>query len=49
MAGWGVLFMITRARPAGDHSVAEEYSFLVPDLTPTNGAQFTGTVKRVAD
>jgi hypothetical protein len=49
VAGGGVLFMITRARLAGDHSVAEEYSFLVPDLMPTNGAQFTGTVKRVAD
>lgn len=44
----GVLFVITRARLEGDHCVAEEYSFLVPDLVPTNGAQFTGTVKRVA-
>jgi hypothetical protein len=49
VAGGGVLFIIIRARLAGDHSVAEEYSFLVPDLMPTNGAQFTGTVKRVAD
>lgn len=49
VAGGGVLFVITRARLAGDHCVAEEYSFLVPDLVPTNGAQFTGTVKRVGD
>jgi hypothetical protein len=41
--------MITRGRLAGDHSVAEEHSFLVPDSVPTNGVQFTGTVKRVAD
>jgi hypothetical protein len=49
VAGGGVVFVITQARLAGDHSIVEEYSFLVPELMPTNGAQFTGTVKRVTD
>ena len=49
VAGGAVVFVITRARLAGDHSVAEEYSFVVPNPMPTNGAQFIGTVKRVAD
>ena len=49
MAGGGVLFVITRARLLGDQLIAEEYSFIVRDLVPANGALFTGNVKRLAD
>ena len=49
VAGGAVMFAITRARMAGGQVIAEEYSFVVRDLVPANGAQVTGTVKRLAD
>lgn len=49
VAGGGVLLVITRARLLDDQLVADEYSFMVRDLAPANGALFTGTVKRLAD
>ena len=49
VAGGGVLFVITRAHLLGEQLIADEYSFIVRDLVPTNGAQFIGTVKRLAD
>lgn len=49
VADGGVLLMITRARLLGDRTIADAYSFIVRDLAPVNGAQFTGTVKRLGD
>jgi hypothetical protein len=49
VAGGGVMFVITRARVDGDVALALEYSFLVRDTVPVNGAHFTGSVRRISE
>lgn len=50
VADGGVLFVITRAsRRDGGAALAEEYSFMLRDLMPGNGAYFTGIVRRISD
>jgi len=49
LAGGGVLFVITRVSMADGEARAEAYSLLVREPVPTNGAFFTGTVRRISD
>jgi hypothetical protein len=50
VADGGVMFVITRAVRRDDGSaLALEYHFMVRNLVPTNGAHFTGIVRRISD
>ena len=51
--GWvadcGVVLVITQATVIGGIARADEYAFMTQALVPTNGAHFTGVVRRIAD
>jgi hypothetical protein len=49
VAGGGVRLLITRASVSDGIVRAEEYGFVVRDPVPTNGAHFTGVVRRISD
>lgn len=49
VAGGGVLFLITRVCVNEREALAEEYRFMVLDPVPSNGAHFTGVVRRISD
>jgi len=49
VADGGVLFVITRATILDGVARADEYSFMVRNLVPANGAHFTGVVRRISD
>jgi hypothetical protein len=49
VAGGSVLLVITRATVIGEIARADEYAFMTKALVPTNGAHFTGVVRRIAD
>lgn len=49
VADGGVLLVITRATIVDGVARADEYSFMGRDLVPTNGAHFTGVVRRISD
>jgi hypothetical protein len=49
VADGGVMFVITRATLIDGAPRADEYSLIVRNAVPTNGAHFTGVVRRVSD
>lgn len=49
VAGGGVLLLITRTSLNEGKARAEEYRFLVRGSVPSNGAHFTGVVRRISD
>lgn len=50
VADGNVLFVVTRATAReGEPALAEEYGFMLRNLVPTNGAHFTGVVRRITD
>jgi len=49
LAEGGLLLLITRASASEGKGQAEEYRFMVRDPVPTNGAHFTGVVRRISD
>lgn len=49
VADGGVMFVITRATVLDGVARADEYSFMVRNLVPANGAYFTGVVRRISD
>jgi hypothetical protein len=49
VADGGVLLVITQATVIGGIARADEYAFMTQALVPTNGAHFTGVVRRIAE
>ncbi|MFZ0256494.1 MAG: hypothetical protein WAN46_12830 [Gammaproteobacteria bacterium] len=49
VAGGGVLLVITRATIVDGVARSDEYSFMARSIVPTNGAYFTGVVRRISD
>jgi hypothetical protein len=49
LADGGMLFVITRATVIAGIVRADEYSFMVRNVVPINGAHFTGVARRISD